>query len=600
MPRDFRNHSSSSSILELKLKQRLAIRLFLRSRQTLSAVNADYYGFPTAYAKVEAALAPLESKTPSFPSTSGLSNGALNEFAMEAAYWLAEKAHTSPLVPEREAVAPQDYLLVSLLPLREDLFSGGERPPHKLPAAVYAEGFWEKEFQAFEESLWIELLIFLSQRKCTQGSWHQVIAETWSRLSKISRTQRIEQVYEDVAPAERATADRQLASYWTTIDAVTRQSDLKKTLFDSLKGGGADTSVLESGWGFFFPIAFTTSALWSFSLGKAPDIEDPAVCDSWIEDFVTQPAGPLTEREEALVHNMGRSPEKWVVAILFSSSLKEPMVLPNLELRIVKTLPSLPVPVPPEDWLAEFSGILAYHPQHAVSVARHRFNALTSALSYQAGSAIDFSIDTLIHFRAEQATKWSSQGENSTYPGHMLDQKRLDACTKWLGSLISEAANNNLATRAIEALRLHKEAMMAADLQQRFTALWLMVDCFLQNTNDPWKDLPIYQLLYAPKGSPTTKDSNYVPFQEKRLRKFEEEAEVLWDIRNHGGVHHGKYPRWETRSLRLWTERLTEIARLILHYCLNRALNKPCPRNPKEVLNGIRNDLKKSGLKVPC
>ena len=157
--------------------------------------------------------------------------------------------------------------------------------------------------------------------------------------------------------------------------------------------------------------------------------------------------------------------------------------------------------------------------------------------------------------------------------------------------------SNDLAKRIIEGLRLFHLGKSSIDSQQRFTNFWLAVDIFIQHTNDPEKDLPLYQLMYGPEDIVKKKDfPAIVAYQKERYMKFHAEAKVLWEIRNNGSVHHGKQPRWEERSLKLWSQKLEDIAGLILRYCIDECHATPPKTSPKECLDIIRQDLKKDGV----
>lgn len=594
---------SSSSILQLKLNQRLWVRFFIQTRQLAQSIDDRCYGSPAAYAQAFETLAPLENHYPALQLDPLPSHAVLNEFAMEAAYRLTQAVFTTPM-PVTDSLeflsdetVEETNLLEPLQGIREVLFSGGENPPHDLPSEQFSEPFWESQFKFLEERTWIEFLIFIARTRFAQDKTVVLAVRAIAHLAR-GRTD-LSAIYGNVRTEEEVQAAQRA---WQSVNhncaSVGNWSQWENSAHDCLQSIGVHpmraTGLIRNFsayvLGYAMEILFNTNPTIAADCGEKHE--------DWIEEFFRN--GSMVHHERELGKSLAATPTAWPVVIAMKSTLRTPLDCQPLSLKILDSNPagiSLGTSTDSMRY-AFFDGIDAHDPQSAIVIARQRLNTFLNGLTYTLGRNLDslLSVEAFSQVKVGGNWDWMGSGENRPHPSRLIEERILKDWAEWTMQLLQLSKNNELATRVIEALRIFRNVQGARDNQEQFTELWLLADIFLQKTNSPEEDLPLYQLVYAPKNSPKVGNPNYITFQKRRWEKYRKDVKVFWKIRNHGGIHHGKYPRWEERSLRLWTRKLEDAATNALRYCLNRVLDKNPPESREECLKILRARFKGEGI----
>lgn len=556
----------------------------------LGHVDDRYYGEPDAYQRVEAAVKGCEFDTVEFKfDSSSLSLTVLNELAMEVAYHLAQTAAIRPIFPEKKGESTE-HLIKPLVPISDDLFHAGEVPPLHLPKEIVSEELWRQEFVWIEENIWKEFLVYVIVFHLPEQVLSQACEFVAAYLYQAHTTQKpywgmpINQTTLDKVKEVFADIPNSVCDFDTFRDRV--NVCITKLIMH-------DKSLLELQRLFGHALVlFLGSLSHDVDLDKRIDEEH----EKWADGFFHK-ADKVVQRFEAdLSLDLKMRSVRWEVIVPLRIKFHSPLTCPEAEFTIKPSSDFGEVCVADGPACAHFESVSAHHYKEAVLTAKNRVRIFLNALTLHFNKGFDSGELSVAYYKSEYQSDWEKHWEGRSYPENLLNNEKMRECGQWILPIIKMQGSNDLARRVIEGLRLFHLGKSSIDVQQRFTNFWLAIDIFIQNTNSPEKDLPLYQLMYVHKDSPPKGSQDYVSYQKKRHIQFEREAKSLWKIRNNGSVHHGKQPRWEERSLKLWGQTLEGIAGLVLRYSVDECHATPPKTSPIECLEAIRQDLRKDGV----
>lgn len=570
-------------------------------------MDSKYYGDPDAYAKAFMALTLSEDRRSILAFTPLPTDNILNELAMEVAYRLTQAVYTTPMPMGLSPVEPvldenidNSQLFGPLRDVREDLFSGGETPPHNLPEEIYPEEFWNTQFNALEERIWIEFLLYLARTCFLKDESVLLSIRAIAHLFRGIKGNFAE-VYgalpseEDIKAAQNAWN-----KFYSDKKTVESLSDFNEIAKKCLREFDEDEKKVGGLTRFFASYALGNAMNALFDNNPATAGKSFEEHENWIESFFRDGSGP-TRCEQEFGNALASTPAMWSVVIPMRSRFNTPIDLPELSLKIESKNPD-PSKIPDNKEFPQyffFTDIQAHGPRSARAVAYEKLNVFLNGLALTLRENPDVKALQTAFCRKEKTVywNWTSDGRRAGYPSQALAHEALAQVGEWSAKLIELSKKNQLAACVLEALRLYRGAKTAEDNQSRFTGLWLLVDLFLQHSNNPEKDLPLYQLIYVPRNSPVMGTPEYAQFQKKRLELFKKDTKKFWEIRNNGSVHHGKYPRWERRALNIWTKKLEDAAVCALRYYLNTVLQKNNSKEfPKECLEKLQEQFKQQGV----